>query len=54
MRAWFQAYFLTMFIGEGVVDPYFSIQMIRSFKGYLGFVWLVRKWGLDNFFNRSR
>lgn len=52
VRAWFEAHFLALFIGQGVVDAYFSIEMIAAFNGDLRFFRLAWKWGLDNLVNR--
>jgi len=35
VRAWFKAYFLALVIRHGIVNSYFSIQMILAFNGYL-------------------
>ena len=34
VRPWFKAYFLALVIRQGIVNSYFSIQMIPAFDGY--------------------
>jgi hypothetical protein len=54
LRTRFEAYLVAVFVRQSVVNSYFPIQMIRSFHGDLCFLRFTRKWGLDDFFNRSR
>jgi hypothetical protein len=54
VRTLFEAYFLALVIRQGVVDAYFSIQMIPAFNGYLCLFGHAWEWGLDDFFYRSR
>jgi hypothetical protein len=54
VRTGLEAYLLTLFIRQRVVDAYFSIQMIPAFNGYLCFFWLAWKWGLNDLLNRPR
>ncbi len=54
VRTSFEAYFLTVVIRQGIVNAYFSIQMIPAFNRYLCLFWFAWKWGLDNFVDRTR
>src|SRR6202035_683927 len=52
IRTQLETYFLTVFIGQSVVDAYLSVKMIGPNYVYLRFVRFIRKWGLDNCFHR--
>jgi hypothetical protein len=54
VRTLFEFNLVAVFIRQVVFDAYFPIQVIRPFHGDLGFFWLGRKWGLDDFIDPSR